>query len=64
MPSERGGPNKKLYAITSAGRKKFSHWLESEEESRMFLRDPFLMRFIAFRETEYRLKKKSAFRAS
>ena len=47
-PSEKGGPHKKLYAITPEGRETFAHWLESEEESRMFLRDPFLMRFIFF----------------
>ncbi|PKN69649.1 MAG: hypothetical protein CVU54_09970 [Deltaproteobacteria bacterium HGW-Deltaproteobacteria-12] len=47
-PAERGGPQKKLYAITPEGRKKFLHWLESEEDSRMSLRDPFLMRFIFF----------------
>jgi DNA-binding PadR family transcriptional regulator len=47
-PSERGGPHKKLYAITPAGREKFNRWLESEEDSKMSLRDPFLMRFIFF----------------
>lgn len=47
-PSEKGGPHKKLYALTPAGHEVFLRWLESEEESRMFLRDPFLMRFIFF----------------
>jgi len=47
-PSEQGGPHKKLYAITPMGREKFNDWLESEEVSRMSLRDPFLMRFIFF----------------
>jgi DNA-binding PadR family transcriptional regulator len=47
-PSEWGGPQKKLYAITPSGREKFNRWLESEETSRMSLRDPFLMRFIFF----------------
>jgi DNA-binding PadR family transcriptional regulator len=47
-PAERGGPQKKLYAITPDGRKKFLQWLESEEYTHMSLRDPFLMRFIFF----------------
>ena len=47
-PSEKGGPNRKLYAVTPAGRADFARWLKSDEESRMFLRDPFLMRFIFF----------------
>jgi DNA-binding PadR family transcriptional regulator len=47
-PSERGGPHKKLYAITPTGRETFARWLKNDEESRMFLRDPFLMRFIFF----------------
>ena len=47
-PSEKGGPNKKLYAVTPEGRENFTHWLERAEDSRMFLRDPFLMRFIFF----------------
>jgi len=47
-PSERGGPHRKLYAVTPAGREEFGRWLEKEEDSRMFLRDPFLMRFIFF----------------
>ncbi len=47
-PSEKGGPNKKLYAVTPDGRETFARWLESQEDSRMFLRDPFLMRFIFF----------------
>jgi DNA-binding PadR family transcriptional regulator len=47
-PSERGGPHKKLYAITPMGQEKFKTWLESEENTRISLRDPFLMRFIFF----------------
>lgn len=47
-PSEKGGPTRKLYAVTPAGRSDFARWLERDEESRMFLRDPFLMKFIFF----------------
>ena len=47
-PSEKGGPHRKLYALTDAGREEFNRWLEKDEDSRMFLRDPFLMRFIFF----------------
>lgn len=47
-PSEKGGPHRKLYALTEKGREEFGRWLEKEEDSRMFLRDPFLMRFIFF----------------
>ena len=47
-PSEDGGPHKKLYSITEAGRAAFQEWIESSPERQMFLRDPFLMRFIFF----------------
>ncbi|HDP79990.1 MAG TPA: PadR family transcriptional regulator [Spirochaetes bacterium] len=47
-PSEDGGPHKKLYSITPEGRAEFGRWLESSPERQMFLRDPFLMRFIFF----------------
>lgn len=47
-PSERGGPHKKCYAISTKGQEVFVHWLEHEDVSPMVLRDPFLMRFIFF----------------
>ena len=47
-PSERGGPHKKLYAVTLKGREVFRQWLENSDVSRMVLRDPFIMRFIFF----------------
>lgn len=57
-PSEEGGPHKKLYTITEKGREEFRNWLESAPERQMFLRDPFLMRFIfyGFGERESALK--------
>lgn len=47
-PSESGGPNKKLYKITNKGREAFRKWIQSPPEKQMFLRDPFLMRFLFF----------------
>ena len=47
-PSDDGGPHKKLYSITGRGREEFRTWIESSPERQMFLRDPFLMRFIFF----------------
>lgn len=42
------GPNRKLYAITGAGRKEFKRWLQNSPEKNMILRDPFLLRFVFF----------------
>ncbi len=47
-PSDNGGPNKKLYAITPEGRQDFSDWLASSPERQMLMRDPFLTRFTFF----------------
>jgi DNA-binding PadR family transcriptional regulator len=47
-PSDNGGPNKKLYKITGKGKEAFQGWLHSKPERQMFLRDPFLMRFLFF----------------
>ncbi len=41
-------PHKKLYAITSEGKREFGRWLESSPERNMLMRDPFLMRFVFF----------------
>jgi len=43
-----GGPARKLYAITPAGRRAFSRWLASPAERTLLLRDPFLLRFVFF----------------
>lgn len=48
VPSDNGGPHKKLYSITDKGRDEFSHWLASDPEGQMLLRDPFLTRFVFF----------------
>jgi DNA-binding PadR family transcriptional regulator len=47
-PSENGGPNKKLYKIKNKGREAFRKWIQSPPEKQMFLRDPFLIRFLFF----------------
>lgn len=47
-PSENGGPQKKLYSITPAGREEFQKWLSRPPEGQMLLRDPFLTRFVFF----------------
>ncbi len=47
-PSENGGPHKKSYSITDAGRREFARWLESSPEKGMIIRDPFLTRFAFF----------------
>jgi len=47
-PSEDGGPSKKLYTVTDAGREEFARWLAGSPERQMLLRDPFLTRFVFF----------------
>lgn len=41
-------PDRKLYSITSAGRRSFQEWLAAAPERRMIIRDPFLLRFTFF----------------
>lgn len=48
MPSDNGGPYRKVYSITPAGREEFARWLASEPERDMLIRDPFLLRFVFF----------------
>ena len=48
LPSENGGPHKKSYSITDAGREEFARWLSSSPERPMIIRDPFLTRFVFF----------------
>ncbi|MBN1534397.1 MAG: PadR family transcriptional regulator [Spirochaetes bacterium] len=48
MPSDDGGPYKKLYSITEKGREEFSRWLAESPERTMLLRDPFLLKFAFF----------------
>lgn len=45
-------PNRKLYSITERGRRDFLSWLEAEPERRLFIRDPFLLRFPFFASTD------------
>jgi PadR family transcriptional regulator, phenolic acid-responsive transcriptional regulator len=47
-PSENGGPHKKSYSITDAGREEFTRWLAASPERPMMIRDPFLTRFVFF----------------
>jgi PadR family transcriptional regulator, phenolic acid-responsive transcriptional regulator len=47
-PSENGGPHKKSYSVTVAGREEFARWLASSPEKQMIIRDPFLTRFAFF----------------
>ncbi len=47
-PSANGGPHKKSYSITQAGREEFVRWLATSPERQMILRDPFLTRFVFF----------------
>jgi PadR family transcriptional regulator, phenolic acid-responsive transcriptional regulator len=47
-PSVNGGPHKKSYSITQAGREEFARWLATSPEKQMILRDPFLTRFVFF----------------
>ncbi|MBC7248317.1 MAG: PadR family transcriptional regulator [Actinobacteria bacterium] len=48
VPSDNGGPRRKVYSITPAGREEFSRWLASAPEKEMLIRDPFLLRFVFF----------------
>jgi DNA-binding PadR family transcriptional regulator len=48
MPSENGGPHKKLYSITSKGKDEFSRWLAAPPQKPMLIRDPFLLKFAFF----------------
>lgn len=48
LPSVNGGPQKKSYSITEAGREEFVRWLATSPERQMILRDPFLTRFVFF----------------
>ena len=41
-------PDRKLYSITDRGRQEFLNWLSAEPERRLFIRDPFLLRFTFF----------------
>jgi len=47
-PSDNGGPHRKVYSLTPAGREEFARWLASDPERDMLLRDPFLLRFVFF----------------
>jgi len=47
-PSKNGGPHKKSYSITKAGRSEFARWLAGTPERSMIIRDPFLTRFAFF----------------
>lgn len=47
-PSDNGGPHRKVYSITRAGREEFERWLSSDPERDMLIRDPFLLRFVFF----------------
>ncbi len=46
--SRSGGPSRKLYSITPAGKEAFAEWLVSDPQGTMLLRDPFLLRFVFF----------------
>ncbi len=48
VPSDDGGPHKKLYSITPKGREEFARWLASFPDKGMLIRDPFLLRFVFF----------------
>jgi PadR family transcriptional regulator, regulatory protein AphA len=48
LPSENGGPHKKSYSITQAGREEFARWLATSPQKQMIIRDPFLTRFAFF----------------
>ncbi len=48
VPSDNGGPRRKVYSITPSGRAEFSRWLASAPEKEMLIRDPFLLRFVFF----------------
>jgi len=48
VPSDDGGPHKKLYSITEKGKEDFVRWLGESPERPMLLRDPFLLKFAFF----------------
>ena len=47
-PSEKGGPQKKLYSITPKGVKALSKWLTEPPGKSILIRDPFLLKFAFF----------------
>jgi len=48
VEAKTNSPDRKLYAITDKGRREFLDWLGAEPERRLFIRDPFLLRFTFF----------------
>ncbi len=54
VPSDDGGPHKKLYSITDKGKEEFSRWLAESPDRPMLLRDPFLLKFAFFGFGEHR----------
>jgi PadR family transcriptional regulator, regulatory protein AphA len=46
--AKANSPDRKLYSITDKGRRSFLAWLDAEPERRLFIRDPFLLRFPFF----------------
>jgi PadR family transcriptional regulator, regulatory protein AphA len=48
VPSDDGGPHKKLYSITEKGMDEFSRWLSESPQRPMLIRDPFLLKFPFF----------------
>lgn len=48
LPSENGGPHKKLYSITDKGREEFIRWLSESPPQQILIRDPFMLRFPFF----------------
>lgn len=46
--AQQNAPTRKLYSITAEGREAFRHWLKSDPEKGMILRDPFLSRMLFF----------------
>ncbi len=47
-PSQKGGPQKKLYTIEERGREEFSRWVAQDPIRPMILRDSFLLKFAFF----------------
>jgi DNA-binding PadR family transcriptional regulator len=48
VPSEKGGPHKKLYSITEKGTDEFLRWLAELPQKPILIRDPFLLKFAFF----------------
>ncbi len=46
--AKSNSPDRKLYSITKMGQQEFLSWLAAEPERRLFIRDPFLLRFTFF----------------